>query len=66
VARQYTSFFLRCWQLTGGSLRIEIVQISTGCRAVVRSFPLGSEWMEARLREQLLTSTSGPAIDSPK
>ena len=66
MARTYTSFLLRCWRLASGALRIEIEQIPTGSRTVVPSFPLGTEWMEARSKEVPDESNVRPAIDSPE
>jgi hypothetical protein len=48
LARQYTSFLVRCWKLSSDALRIEIEQVPTGDRTVVESFSRGAEWMLVR------------------
>jgi hypothetical protein len=51
LAKQHTSFLLRCWRLATGAVRVEVEHIPTGGRTVVPSWSLAAEWMQARWEE---------------
>jgi hypothetical protein len=58
MARQYSSFLIRCWHLGEQEQRIKIEHVQSGDRTVVASLAAALAWLNIHWREQCEESAS--------